>query len=325
MTAPPPGWGQPPGYPAPGYSAPGYSAWKPGIIALRPLTLTDIFNGAVAYVRANLKPALGLTTVIVLLSTVIGFVASLLMSSTDGTVQAVASAVTGVLAYLLATVLLSGMLTVIVGRSVLGSPITAREAWQRVRPRMPALIGLTLLEIAAAAVVVVAAVLAITGIAHTAGAVIATLIGIPLAVLTIAVLAYLGTSLLLAPAAVVLEDRNIPDAIRRSASLVRGRFWRTLGILLLAGLAVGFVAAAISVPFNIAGSVITLGGQPHSPTVGGTMAATVGECIGQIIITPFLAGVVTLLYVDARIRSEALDFTLLSRGTSDPDSVWLGR
>ena len=326
---PPPGYPAPgypvPGYPAPGYPAPGYPAWKPGIIALRPLTLTDIFNGAVAYVRADPKPTLGLTTVIILISTVIGFVSSLLMASTDGTLQAVASGVTGILTYLLATVLLSGMLTVIVGRSVLGSPITARQAWQRVRPRMLTLIGLTLLEMAAAAVVAAAAVLAVIGIAHAAGGVIAALIGIPLAACAIAVLAYLGNSLVLAPVAVVLEDKNIPDAIRRSAGLVRGRFWRTMGILLLAGLAVGFVASAISVPFSIAGSVITLGGQAHAPTVGGTMVATVGQCIGQIIITPFLAGVVTLLYVDARIRSEALDFTLLSRGAPDPDSVWLGR
>lgn len=296
------------------------------MIPLRPLSLTDIFNGAVAYVRANPKPTLGLTTVIILITTVIGFVFSLLMSTTDSTLQAVVGGVTGAVASLLATVLLSGMLTVIVARSVLGSPITAAQAWQRVRPRMLALIGLTLLEITAAVIAVSATVLAIAGIARAGGGVIATLIGIPLVLLTIAALAYLGTSLVLAPAAIVLERKNIPDAVRRSLTLVRGRFWRTLGILLLAGVAVGFVAAAISVPFSIAGSVITLGAQPGTPTIGGTMVATVGQAIGQIVITPFLAGVTTLLYVDARIRSEAFDFALMTAPAgSDADSLWLGR
>ena len=325
---PPPGYPTPPGFPGPGYGQPGYGypAWKPGVIPLRPLTLTDIFNGAVAYVRANPKPTLGLTTVVILATSIIGFVFSLLLTTTDGTLQAVFGAVTGGLATLLATVLLSGMLTVIVGRSVLGSPITAADAWRRVRPRMLALIGLTLLEIAAMALVITAAVLVIAGIAHAAGGVIATLIGIPLALVAIAALAYLGTSLLLAPAAIVLEGKNIPDAITRSLALVRGRFWRTFGILILAGIAVGFVAAAISVPFSIAGSVITLGAAPHTPTVGGTMVATVGQAIGQIIITPFLAGVTTLLYVDARIRSEAFDFALMTAPPgSDVDHLWHAR
>ena len=318
---PPPGYG----YPPPGYPPPGYPAWKPGVIPLRPLTLTDIFNGSVAYVRANPKPTLGLTTVIILITTVIGFVVTLLMSSTDGTLQAVAGAATAGLASLVATVVLSGMLAVIVARSVLGSPITAAQAWQRVRPLMPALIGLTLLEIVAAAVVVAAIVLAIIGITHAGGGVIATLIGIPLVLLGIAALAYLRTALSLAPVAIVLERKNIPDSIRRSLALVRGRFWRILGILLLAGVVAGFVAGAISVPFGIAGNVITLGAGHQTQTIGGTMVATIGQAIGQIIITPFLAGVTTLLYVDARIRSEAFDFTLMAPGSADADSLWLGR
>ena len=64
MTVPPmePGW-QPPGYPPPGYRPPGYPGYpgypqqpmalQPGVIPLRPLTLGDIFNGAIRYIRAN--------------------------------------------------------------------------------------------------------------------------------------------------------------------------------------------------------------------------------------------------------------------------------
>src|ERR1700682_1255046 len=61
----------PPGYPPPGYPPPGYPhppvppALKPGVIPLRPLTLSDIFNGAVAYIRANPQATLGLNTIVV--------------------------------------------------------------------------------------------------------------------------------------------------------------------------------------------------------------------------------------------------------------------
>ena len=99
---PPPGYQgyPPPGYPPPGYPTAGLrsaarvrsatglrrgaglsAAWlcttgvrargtvppalKPGVIPLRPLSLSDIFNGAVAYIRANPKATLGLTTIVV--------------------------------------------------------------------------------------------------------------------------------------------------------------------------------------------------------------------------------------------------------------------
>lgn len=351
MTAPPPGspgWpgGQPPVPPYPPYGYPGYPPAgyyqypppgylppggpppvKPGVIPLRPLSLTDVFNGAVAFIRANPKATLGLTTVIIVISSILGFLLNLAMSTSDGGMQEIAGAVTGLLAMMLATTLLAGMLTVIVARSVLGRRITAAEAWQRVRGRMPTLIGLTLLEVAAGATLVGANVLVIGGAAKAAGGVMATLVGVPLVMVSTVALAYLSTALSLAPMAVVLERKNIPDAIRRSLGLVRGRFWRIFGTLLCAGIVVAAVTGAISVPFSLAGSVLTIGSGLSAPTVGGMVIASVGQAIGQIVVTPFLAGVVTLLYVDSRMRSEAFDFTLMtaSAASIDTDDIWLSR
>lgn len=126
-------------------------------------------------------------------------------------------------------------------------------------------------------------------------------------------------SLTVAPAAVVLERRNIPDAIARSLGLVKGRFWRTLGIIVLAGIVAGLVVGAISMPFSIAGGILAPGAEGDALTVG----EAIGGAIGQILITPFLVGMTTLLYVDARIRSEAFDFALSAPGSLDADSVWL--
>ena len=63
---PPPGYQYaPPGYP------PQPMALQPGVIPLRPLTLGDIFNGAIRYIRANPKATLGLTTGVVVITQII--------------------------------------------------------------------------------------------------------------------------------------------------------------------------------------------------------------------------------------------------------------
>ena len=43
-------------------------------------------------------------------------------------------------------ILLTGLLTAVIGRSVLGYRITAGEAWHIALPRLPALLGATLLD-----------------------------------------------------------------------------------------------------------------------------------------------------------------------------------
>ncbi|EUA78628.1 transmembrane domain protein [Mycobacterium xenopi 4042] len=58
---------------------------------------------------------------------------------------------------------------------------------------------------------------------------------------------------------------------------------------------------------------------------------TIGSAIGQIITTPFSAGVVVLLYTDRRMRAEAFDLVLQSgaaTGSFAPtttDGLWLMR
>jgi hypothetical protein len=319
---PPPGGGYTPGYPPHGYgTAP---AWKPGIIPLRPLSLSDIFNGAVSYVRANPKPTLGLTTVIVLITAVIGFVTGLAMTRIgSGDLSTVTGVAVGALVTLLATTLLSGMLTVIVARAILGTRITVGQAWARVRTRIPALIALTLSEIAAVALAAGLVVAIISGIGNAGGGVAAAVVGLPLIMAFVVAVAYLYAKLVLAPVAIVLENKGVVAAVKRSFALSRNRFWRILGTVLLAGVVVGVVSAAISVPFDIAGQVISAGSS--SATIAGIAVSTIGQAIGRVITAPFVAGVVTLLYTDARIRSEAFDFTLLSAPPSAADSVWLSR
>ena len=168
-----PGYRQPGGYgpPAPPPAYPWHSqpqAPKPGVIPLRPLGVGEILDGAFTSIRRNPRATLGIAALLLTASAVITTTLSLILVHYVGTVNlpspgqqlttaqasrlltrmaevlAPTAAVSLVLAFIVDTVL-TGLLTVVIGRSVLGHKITAGEAWQIARPRMPALIGATLL------------------------------------------------------------------------------------------------------------------------------------------------------------------------------------
>jgi hypothetical protein len=348
---PPPGYGgyPPPGYQAPGYPPPGYPfqppvPLQPGIIPLRPLGLSDIFNGAVTYVRRNPKATLGLTAIVVIITQIVGLILRLgplaaagqlsalrggEEASTAALVTSSASTLVSTLVQALAAIVLSGMLTVIVGRSVFGSSITIGESWAKIRGRILPLIGLALLEGLGAVLLIGFVVVFIVVVAAAANGWAAAIVGIPLGLGVLAALIYLGIMLSFAPVAIVLERLPIIAAIRRSFVLVRNDFLRVFGIRLLAGVVTSVIAAAVGIPFSIGGLVI--GSDSASAILIGTVLTAVGAIIGQIITTPFAAGVVVLLYTDRRIRAEAFDLVLRTGATGMPapaestDHLWLTR
>jgi hypothetical protein len=353
----PPGGYPPPGYPPPGYPPPGYQpgygpplvapALKPGVIPLRPLSLSDIFNGAVAYIRANPKATLGLTTVVVVAAQILALILSVgplavagelhpTLSgeevSTGALLGSSASSLAGAVATWLSSILLSGMLTVVVGRAVFGASITINEAWQRLRPRLWALIGFTVLEVIGAALLVTVVVLIIAGVAVAANGVAATVIGVPLVLALIAGVIYLGTMLSFAPSIIVLERLEIIPAISRSFKLVRNDFWRVLGIRLLGGIVAAVVAGAVGVPFSFGGQILLVAASSTLAALIALVLLSIGSAISQIITAPFSAGVVVLLYTDRRIRAEAFDLVLQTGAAFGPgapadstDHLWLIR
>ncbi|WP_415823540.1 hypothetical protein, partial [Mycobacterium basiliense] len=324
------------------------AAVKPGIIPLRPLTLSDIFNGAVGYIRANPKTTLGMTAIVVVVIQVITLIATIgpleainrlnthpsahlglgVLGAWTGSIAASA------LISWLGGMLLSGILTVVVGRAVFGASITIGEAWTRVRGRLLTLIGLALLEAAGVTALLGLVVVILVGVAAAANGAAAVLLGFPLLLLVALLLGYLYTVLMFAPVLIVLERLPLVDAITRSFALVTGGFWRVLGIRLLAMLVVGLVGGAISAPFSIVGQIL-LGATASSDSitmllVGATLSA-IGSAISQIITAPFTAGVVVLLYTDRRMRAEAFDLVLQTGAAGGPtavestDNLWLTR
>lgn len=360
---PAPGYPPQPGYPQPGYGwqpnyapqfgyppQPGYSApppqvrraWAPGIIPLRPLSLSDIYNGAAVYIRANARVTLGLTAVVVVITQLLTLAAALgplaaasrlrtappdELTGSDVGAWALAGGLSGLVGWLSGT-LLTGMLAVIVGRAVFGSTIGAGETWARIRGRLPALIGLVALESAGLILLCGAVGVIVVAIAAAGNGAATVILGFPLVLMSIAALIYLYTALSFAPVLIVLERLPVTGAMRRSFTLVRNSFWRVLSIRMLTWLVVTLIAGAIAVPFEFVGNLL---GGPSVPVLLGLTVGAVGSAIGQIITAPFSAGVDVLLYADRRIRSEAFDLVLQTGAAGGPaaiassDYFWLSR
>jgi hypothetical protein len=209
----------------------------------------------------------------------------------------------------LATVLLTGMITTVAGQAVLGRPMGIRDAWEGSRPLLLRLFGATLLI--AVIVILAAAIAAIPGvIVIIAGAtgfgVFLLVVGVFVAVVWVAVLLVMTTP------ALILEKLTVVAALRRSRRLVTSSWWRTLGIVLLAQIIATVIAGIVAVPFAIAGGIGTvLSGNPSDQYHFVPLLLTgIGTFLGGTLVRPFSAGVMALLYIDRRMRSEALDLTL---------------
>jgi hypothetical protein len=309
------------------------------VVPLRPLGLGELLDGAIKIIRRYPRPTLGLSAAIALVVTLVNvaFVLSLdtslggssspfgagssspfgdTTSSTDVSttfpVGAAAAMVVGLIIKYLGGLVLTGALVAVVGKAILGQPAPAGEVWAAVRPRLLALLGLSILSgLITAAPAVVGIGLAIV-LVLGAGP-IALLLGIPLGIAGVALSAYLGIRLVLAAPALVLEKAGIRTALRRSGALVKDSWWRVLGILLLAGIITGTITAIISLPISI-GSLVLSGGDSASSAY--LIAQQVGAGLASVLVAPFSAGVYALLYVDRRMRAEGLDVALHAAVTS---------
>ncbi|MGP3970761.1 DUF7544 domain-containing protein [Streptomyces sp. 6N223] len=340
-----PGWGgqQPGGWgaqpPQQGWGGPqptGWGGWhpqaltaKPGVIPLRPLGVGEILDGAVSTARAHWRTVLAIALGIAIVTQLISTIATRVWLSDSSGLEALENnpepteeelraalgdlfaffSVAGVVT-LLGTVLATAMLTIVVSRAVLGRSVTMAEAWQDSRSRLLRLLALVVLVTLAAVIAVGLPTLlaALTGSFPLA--VLAVLGGVVLAV-------WLWVRLSLAAPALMLERQGINAAMRRSWKLVRGAWWRIFGILLLIQVLVTIVAGIIEFPVSILAGIVA--GQGADSFFEGSFSelswtylaiSGVGAVISSTITLPISAGVTALLYIDQRIRREALDLEL---------------
>ncbi len=336
----PGGWGG--GYGAPGGWGGPPPAAKPGVIPLRPLGVGEILDGAVSTMRTYWRTVLGISlTVAVLTEVVVVLLQGLVLDNggtdalndPDATLSELGDALTdttinsGVvfLVSLIGTILATALLTTVTSRAVLGRPVTVGEAWRDARPQVLRLFGLIVLLILIVFGIVLVGTapgllvsVTTSGDAGLALSILGALAGTVVAV-------WLMVRLSLASPALMLEKQGIKKAMVRSTKLVRGSWWRVFGIQLLATIIANVVASIIVIPFTFLAAALGGGG------VGGFLEGTgdlgwtflivtgVGSVIGSMITFPITAGVTVLLYIDQRIRREALDLELArAAGTQGP-------
>jgi Membrane domain of glycerophosphoryl diester phosphodiesterase len=341
-----PGYGQPgnPPHGQPGYGQPGPGGWyaapAPGGVPLRPLSLGDILNGAVTLARRNPAATFGLAAIVMtvygVISAIVGQLDQTTLSGFEHTLstdenagqltqpqidhllgQFFAALIPligiAVVLSLVVNAALSGWLSGVIGRGMLGRKVTLAEAWRH--GRVGAVIGTTalLLLLGICVPLPVAAAVVVLALVHVAPA--AIVLGILGGIASIVFEFLLMIRLSLAVPAAVLEHLSPRAAIGRSWQLSRGSFWRLFGILLLTTIIVGIAADVLSIPFSLL--AVAVGGGTFSTftiaassSAGALIIATIGSIVAATITRPVSAGVTVLLYTDLRMRREGLDLRL---------------
>lgn len=344
---PSPGWGPPPSgwdrqplpaagpAPVPPPQLP--PPQKPGVIALRPLGFGDLLDGTFAVIRlapiptllnavlAQLLPAL---TAVLLLAALaprveVGVEVGPGLPLPPGLLQELEEAWPGyalglaiyLLVQLVAGVLVIGPSTVAAMRATLGQRTGWGQALALSARAMPRLAVWNLL---------IAAALSVVGVLAVAGTVLATqqlglavalglllLCCLPLAVLYV----WLAIKLCFAPTEMVARSLGLGAAMASSWRLVRGSWWRILGILLVVGIILALLSGLATQILGVLSGQFITGGADTPLTVGASVViqAVVGALsmvLGQIMLT--------LLHVDARIRHERLDVVLHAESVRGP-------
>ncbi|MFP8907829.1 DUF7544 domain-containing protein [Streptomyces atacamensis] len=296
----------------------------------------EILDGAVSTARAHWRTVLGISLAVAIMIQLASTVATgvwmrdnsglqALETKAEPTTDEVLDALSGtfsalgveLLASLVGTVIATAMLTVVVSRAVLGRPVSTGEAWRDSRPQLARLLGLTLLV----GLIVTGAITLglLPGI--LLGAAGSEVAGIGIGLLgglagTVAAV-WLWVRYCLSAPALMLERQGVLAALRRSAKLVRNSWWRIFGIQLLTVVLAFMISMIIQLPASLLAPVLSGDGIDGFMT-GGVADITwtylivvgIGAVLASTITLPLSAGVTALLYMDQRIRREALDLEL---------------
>ncbi|HEX5858725.1 MAG TPA: hypothetical protein VFY91_11515 [Microbacterium sp.] len=320
-----------------------YPAWtpasRPGIIPLHPLSFGTILGRSFAALRQNPKVLLGFalivqTAVYLVLIVGIGGIAfasfirldTLRPGSEDyETVLAGSVLITVLAGFVLGlaatalSVIVQAVVVAEVAHSVLAERLTLRALWQRVKPVAWRLIGYTFLLTLGLIVLFAVIGAAIFGLAVSvpAAAIVLTILVV---LASIPLVLWLSTKLALVPSVLVLEHETIRGAVVRSWTLLRGRFWPALGVLVVIAVIMNVLAQVVSVPFSIlSGGISTIIAPTGDPTPGAIAGIVIATALTQIVVLLIQsiaivvqATAASLIYIDCRMRHEGLDLDLLS-------------
>lgn len=303
---------------------------QPGVIPLRPLTISDLFDGTFKTLRSNPGVVFGFSMLVMAITATISAALyflipqdMLLGSFTEAGVPLdaalevshlmVSNGILSVLS-LFSALVISGILSVAVTDAVIGRKITISQAWERCKGRIGALLGNQLLN--ALLFLVIAIIVILVAILIT-GALISTLdstspvalfllllILVPVAFIPIF---YLSVRFVYCATVIVVEKQGPLAAFSRSWAMTRSNFWATFGRFIL-------VSLMVQIATSILGTITGIVTAVLATALPGSFAAVVSlylTALTQGLALPLMGIFITLMYIDRRIRTEGIADALL--------------
>ncbi|MEE2568291.1 hypothetical protein V1638_02615 [Pseudarthrobacter sp. J64] len=342
---------QPYGNYGPGYRPPLYVAPpKPGTVPLRPLMFGEVLDGAFQAIRRNPKAMLGasflaqaLTAIVVAVFTALSATSAFSIEDQLGSVDGpgidgsaaglllglAGGSIVVVLLGLFISAVLQGAMVVPVARSVLNRRTTFGQMWSLSRAHAWALVRLAAVYLGAV-VLGLGLMLLLSYLVVQAMDGPGALLVLPLWLVAFLAAVWIGVKVMVAPAAIVVEQIGAFAGIRRSWTLTTFHWWRLLGISLVVAILVSVIAQIVTFPVGMLSGMVTGVALPHSDPTQVAVAAVVTAVLLAVVTAAvgavgyaYQTSVMALLYLDLRMRREGLDITLhrqLETG-SDPGGV----
>ena len=271
---------------------------------LQPMNFTDILDGIFTVYRNHCRLLLGIAAVYLVLGFAVDLISAyFIIEATPGTIFVVAGF--SLMATSVVSLLVTAGLMYASAQVYLGREMTSGAAFQQAFRRFWSYLGSSVLYL-----------LAVVGLCIT-------VIGIPFGI-------YFGVRWSLYSLPVLIEESKAWNALGRSTELVKGNWWRVLGIVV----AIYLISLMITVILYISTEfILTLTGViateqadggnglldtlrrlfAPTPTEAGWVTYAVQRFIGLLIATltmPIALIGSTLLYFDLRIRKEAFDIEM---------------
>ena len=298
---PPPGWGPPPGgpgwgVPSPYPPLPKAGSARTGPLPLHPMTFSDILDGSFRLLKANLRTiVLVAAAFLIPVNLVAAFFQrdllggySLFRLMDDPSLleeaagagpsnAALLGSLFAILASILVTPFVGGAISRIVATSYLGGTLEPGPAIRATGRRFLPLLAVFFFTL--------------------------LLKGVGLLLCLVGVLVPITLFLVTTPV-VMVEEAGPIQAMARSVTLVRPRFWPVMGIAVVSGLLASFLGNILATPFSFA--ALAVGYR------WGWILVAIGGVLPALITTPFVSIVATLVYFDLRIRNEGFDLQMIA-------------
>lgn len=252
-------------------------------------SLSDILESGAVLTARNILVFLRITAPLILPVNALFIPIVVWLANSSGSRNlAIGALVPVAIAYVVAVVLCLGACVRAAAEAQRGAKPSAREAVQFVSRRVIPVLCLTLL-------LVIAAIPALAMVILPGAAALGNFVLVLLALALVSL--WLSGTFAVSLPAMLVERKGIAGSLLRSAELVRGRFMRALGTVVLGGILSLFAGVLVAILV----SVFSLGGENVILIV-----SLIGAALGELFVFPLFAAYLVVLYYDLCARERIL-------------------